>query len=69
MIGVDLIRRICALDHRKDVAIVLATGTTDCAVVAAALAAGADDVVYKPAEVDTLIDTANKCVERRRQQM
>jgi hypothetical protein len=39
MIGVDLIRRIRALDHRKDVAIVLATGTTDCAVVATALAA------------------------------
>ena len=62
--GVELITRIRALDHRRDVPIVMVTGTVD--VVAAALSAGADDVLYKPVDVDLLVDTVNKCVERRR---
>jgi DNA-binding response OmpR family regulator len=66
MDGVELIQRIRALDHRKDVPIVLVTGTATCEVVAAALAAGADDVVYKPANIDVLVATVTKCVERRR---
>ena len=37
--GVELITRIRALDHRKDVPIVMVTGSTEVAVVAAALAA------------------------------
>jgi len=64
--GVELIRRARALEHRKDLPIVLVTGTATCEVVAAALAAGADDVVYKPADVDVLVATVTKCVERRR---
>ena len=66
--GVALITRVRALDHRRDVPIVMVTGTVDCAVVGAALAAGADDVLYKPVDVVILVDTVNKCVERRRQQ-
>jgi DNA-binding response OmpR family regulator len=69
MDGVQLIQRIRALDHRKDVPIVLVTGTTTCEVVAAALAAGADEVVYKPADVDLLVATVTKCVEQRRHRM
>jgi DNA-binding response OmpR family regulator len=34
--------------------------------VADALAAGADDVLYKPVDVAILVDTVNKCVERAR---
>ena len=63
--GVELITRIRALDHRRDVPIVMVTGTVDVAVVAAALAAGADDVLYKPADVDILVATVTKYVERR----
>ena len=63
--GVELITRIRALDHRKDVPIVMVTGTIDVVVVAAALAAGADDVLYKPADVDILVATVTKYVERR----
>jgi DNA-binding response OmpR family regulator len=33
-----------------------------------ALAAGADDVLYKPVDVVILVDTVNKCVERARRQ-
>ena len=64
--GVELITRIRALDHRKDVPIVMVTGTLDCAIVAGALAAGADDVLYKPVDVVILVETVNKCVERAR---
>ena len=64
--GVDLITRIRALDHRKDVPIVMMTGTVDMAVVAAALAAGADGVLNKPSDVAILVATVTKCVERRR---
>ena len=48
----------------------LVTGSGDVEVVAAALAAGADDVLYKPVDVDCLVDTVNKCVEcaRRRRE-
>ena len=63
--GVDLITRIRALDHRKDVPIVMMTGTVDEAVVAAALAAGADGVLKKPDDVAILVATVTKCVERR----
>ena len=66
--GVELITRIRALGHRHDVPIVMVTGTLDCAIVAGALAAGADDVLYKPVDVVILVDTVNKCVERARRQ-
>ena len=65
--GVELITRIRALGHRNDVPIVMVTGTIDCVIVAGALAAGADDVLYKPVDVDILVDTVNKCVEQARQ--
>jgi DNA-binding response OmpR family regulator len=66
--GVELITRIRALDHRKDVPIVMVTGSTEVAIVAAALAGGADDVLFKPVHVATLVDTVSKCVERARRQ-
>jgi DNA-binding response OmpR family regulator len=66
--GVELITRIRALEHRHDVPIVMVTGTLDVAIVAGALAAGADDVLYKPVDVVLLVDTVKKCVERARRQ-
>lgn len=66
--GVELITRIRALEHRHVVPIVMVTGTLDCAIVAGALAAGADDVLYKPVDVVILVETVNKCVERARRQ-
>jgi DNA-binding response OmpR family regulator len=66
MSGVELIGRTRALGHRQDVPIVMVTGTVDVTVVASALAAGADDVLYKPLDVLMLVDTVNKCVQRRR---
>ena len=67
MDGVELIKLIRALDHRKDMPIVMVTGTVELDVVAAALAAGADDVLYKPIDVAVLVATVNKCLERGRQ--
>jgi DNA-binding response OmpR family regulator len=64
--GVELIRLIRALDHRKDMPIVMVTGTVDLDVVAAALAAGADDVLYKPTDIAVLVATVSKCLERGR---
>ena len=66
MDGVALITSVRALDHRRGLPIVLATANTTCEVVAAALAAGADDVVHKPTDIDTLVALVAKCVERRR---
>jgi DNA-binding response OmpR family regulator len=66
--GVALITRIRAIDHRKEVPIVMVTGTLEVAVVAGALAAGADDVLYKPVDVTVLVATVNKCVECARRQ-
>jgi len=68
MAGVELITRIRAFHHRQDVPIVMVTGTVECAVLADALAAGADNVLYKPVDVAILVDTVNKCVERARRQ-
>ena len=66
--GVELITLIRALDHRRGVPIVMVTGSTEVAIVAAALARGADDVLFKPVDVATLVDTVNKCVERARRE-
>jgi DNA-binding response OmpR family regulator len=68
MDGVELIERIRSLDHRKDVPIVMVTGSLEVAVVAGALAVGADDVLYKPVDVTILVATVNKCVECARRQ-
>jgi len=68
MSGVELITRIRALVHRRNLPIVMVTGSGEVDVVAAALAAGADDVLYKPVDVAILVDTVRKCVERRRRQ-
>jgi two-component system OmpR family response regulator len=64
--GVELITRIRALDHRKDVPIVMLTGTVGLDV--AALTAGADDVLYKPIDLAVLVATVSKCVERGKHQ-
>jgi DNA-binding response OmpR family regulator len=66
MSGVELITQIRALAHRTNVPIVMVTGSGEVDVVAAALVAGADDVLYKPVDVAILVDTVRKCVERRR---
>jgi len=65
MSGVELIARIRALDHRKDLPIVMVTGTASVDVAAAALAAGADDVLYKPTEMAILVGTVSKCIVGR----
>ena len=67
MSGMELMRRIRALHHRKDVPIVMVTGTIDATVAVGALAAGADDVLYKPTGVTSLVTAVNRWVDRRRQ--
>ncbi len=64
--GVDLINQVRELDPRKEIAVVMITGTGDIAVVAAALAAGADDVLYKPVDADVVVAAVRNCVEGRR---
>jgi DNA-binding response OmpR family regulator len=64
--GVELIKRIRALDHRQDMPIVMVTGMVEVSVMAAALTAGADDVLHKPTDVAVVVATVSKCVERRR---
>lgn len=66
MSGGDLITLTRALDHRRHVALVMVTGAIDVGVCAGALAVGADDVLYKPVDTAIVLDTVNKCVERRR---
>jgi DNA-binding response OmpR family regulator len=64
MNGVELIKLIRALDHRKDVPIVMVTGTVGLDVATAALTAGADHVLYKPIDLAILTATVSKCLER-----
>ena len=68
MDGVELIKLIRALGHRKDVAIVMVTGTLGLDLATTALTAGADDVLYKPIDLAILAATVSKCVERRKHQ-
>ena len=68
MDGVELIKLIRALDHRKDVPIVMVTGTVSLDVVTAALTAGADDVLCKPIDLAILTATVSKCLERGKHQ-
>jgi DNA-binding response OmpR family regulator len=68
MDGVDLIKLIRALDRRKDVPIVMVTGSLGLDVVTSALTAGADEVLYKPIDLAVLVATVSKCVERGRHQ-
>jgi DNA-binding response OmpR family regulator len=63
--GVDLIKQVRALDHRQDVPIVMVTGIVEVGVMAAALTAGADDVLYKPTDVAIVVATVNECIGRR----
>jgi DNA-binding response OmpR family regulator len=46
----------------------MVTGIVKVSVMAAALTAGADDVLYKPTDVAVVVATVNKCLERRRRQ-
>ena len=64
----ELITQIRALAHRHDVPIVMVTGTVDCGIVGAALAAGAHDVLHKPADVAIVVASVNNRVERGRHQ-
>jgi DNA-binding NtrC family response regulator len=64
--GVELINQLRAFDPRKEIAVVMITGTGDIAVVAAALTAGADDVLYKPVDADVVVAAVSNCVEGRR---
>jgi DNA-binding response OmpR family regulator len=63
--GVELIKQIRALDHRQDVPIVMVTGIVEVSIMAAALTAGADDVLYKPTDVAVIVASVNKCVGRK----
>jgi DNA-binding NtrC family response regulator len=64
--GVELINQVRGLDPRKETAVVMITGTGDIAVVAAALAAGADDVLYKPVDAGVVVAAVSNCLEGRR---
>jgi DNA-binding response OmpR family regulator len=68
MDGVELIKLIRALDHRKDVPIVMVTGTLGLDIVTTALTAGADEVLYKPIDLAVLVATVSKCVEGGKRQ-
>ena len=63
MAGVELITRIRALDHRKDMPIVMVTGLTDEDVRVAAMAAGADDVWCKPVDLAALVAAVRQRVD------
>ena len=63
MPGVELITRIRALDHRKDVPIVMVTGLTDEDMRVAAMAAGADDVWCKPVDLAALVAAVRQRVD------
>jgi two-component system, chemotaxis family, chemotaxis protein CheY len=63
MTGVELITRIRALDHRKDVPIVMVTGMTGEDMRVAAMAAGADDVWCKPVDITALVAAVRQRVD------
>ncbi len=56
MDGVEFCQRVRAIDQATDVPIVLLSGTVDPQLESAGLAAGADDIVAKPFDIDHLLD-------------
>jgi two-component system, OmpR family, phosphate regulon response regulator OmpR len=56
MDGVEFCRRVRAADQAADVPIVMLSGTVDPQWESAGLAAGADDVMGKPFDIDGLLD-------------
>jgi CheY-like chemotaxis protein len=62
--GVELITQIRALPHRRHVPIVMVTGSGDLDVERAAFGAGADEVLYKPGAIPTLVEAVHKHVAR-----
>ena len=63
MPGVELIRRIRALDHGQNVPVVMVTGMTDVDLRVAAMAAGADDVWCKPVDIAALVAAVRQRVD------
>ncbi|MEK6322795.1 MAG: response regulator [Acidobacteriota bacterium] len=58
--GVQLVRFIRALDHRRMTAVVMVTGSDE--VTEEALAAGADEVLLKPVNPNALVSAVDKLV-------
>ena len=64
--GVQIVRFIRALEHRKTTAVVMVTGSAE--VADEALAAGADEVLPKPIDPNSLVRAVEKhlhAIERR----
>jgi len=60
MNGVELIKRVRALEHRKHTPVVMVTGTTG--IEAEALRAGATAVLHKPIDIYSLVAAVSKCI-------
>ena len=56
--GVEMVKMIRALDHRKGAPVLMVTGTQG--VEEEALQAGANEVLHKPIDINTLVETARK---------
>lgn len=60
--GLELIKLVRALDHRRHLPVLLVTGTSG--IDAEAFAAGASDVLHKPVDIYSLINAVNRQVAR-----
>jgi DNA-binding response OmpR family regulator len=60
MNGVELIKLVRALEHRKHTPVVMVTGTTG--IEAEALRAGASAVLHKPIDIDSLVAAVSKYI-------
>jgi CheY-like chemotaxis protein len=63
MTGIELIRRVRGLEHRRRIPMIMVTGSLDFEVVMAALVAGADEVLHKPLHIPSLVEVVQKHVD------
>jgi two-component system C4-dicarboxylate transport response regulator DctD len=63
MSGIDLLERVTMID--QDLPVVLITGHGDISLAVEAIRAGAYDFIEKPADMERLIDTVNRALEKR----
>ena len=63
MSGIDLLERVTMID--QDLPVVLITGHGDISLAVEAIRAGAYDFIEKPADMERLIDTVHRALEKR----
>ena len=58
--GIEMVKLIRSLDHRKTISIMMVTGTVG--IDEEAMEAGVDEILHKPLDIRSLLATAQRCL-------